>query len=42
MSPILVLPNFLEIFELHSDASKLGMGAVHSQHGRPIVYYSFR
>lgn len=39
-APILVLPNFSETFELHSDASKLGIGAVLSQHGRPIAYFS--
>jgi len=37
---ILVLPNFQLLFELHTDASKVGIGGVLSQNGRPIAYYS--
>ena len=39
-SPLLVLPDFDLPFELHCDASKLGVGAVLSQKGRPVAYYS--
>lgn len=39
-APILVLPDFSVTFELHCDASKLGVGAVLSQQGRPVAYYS--
>ena len=39
-APILILPDFTQTFELHCDASKLGIGAVLSQQGKPVAYYS--
>ncbi|GKA13693.1 putative reverse transcriptase domain-containing protein [Tanacetum coccineum] len=39
-TPILVLPNFSKVFELHTDASKVTIRGVLSQGGRPIAYFS--
>ena len=40
IAPILVLFDFDNPFELHCEASKVGIRAVLSQHGRPMAYCS--
>ncbi|GAA0175562.1 hypothetical protein LIER_28710 [Lithospermum erythrorhizon] len=39
-APELVFPDFAVAFEVHSDASKAGIGVVLSQLGPPVAYYS--
>ena len=37
---LLSYPNFNEPFEIHTDASKLQLGSVISQKGKPITFYN--
>ena len=37
---LLAYPNFSQSFDIHTDASKTQLGAVISQNGRPIAFYS--
>ena len=40
IAALLVLPNFDTPFELHCDASKIGIGAILSQLSKPVAYFS--
>jgi hypothetical protein len=37
---LLTYPNFKKPFEIHTDASKVQLGACISQEGRPVAFYS--
>ncbi|GKA90834.1 putative nucleotidyltransferase, ribonuclease H [Tanacetum coccineum] len=39
-TPILVLPDFSKVFELHTDALKVAIRGVRSQGGRRVAYFS--
>ena len=40
IAPILVLPNFTQAFDLHSNTLKIGIGVVLSQNGQFMAFFN--